>query len=95
MLGVRRDFYYADSDTNVRVNYFLNIDPTRKDYTQSKGKSNSCAKETFHNLILHSHFILHLQLIPFVSYYISLIYRATNEHTLVFCPEDFHDRCTA
>ena len=71
------------------VNYFLNIDPPRKNYIQSKGKSNLCAKETFHNLILHTHFILNLQLIAFVLYYISLIHRATNEQTIVFCPDYF------
>ena len=29
-MGVHRDFYRADSDTNVWVGYFLNIDPPRK-----------------------------------------------------------------
>ena len=57
-------------------NYFLNIDPPIKNYSKSKGKSNTCAKEIFHNLILHTHFLLHLHIIPFVSYYISLINKA-------------------
>ena len=29
--------------------------------------------EIFHNIILHTHFLLHLYLIPFLLYYISLI----------------------
>ena len=31
------------------------------------------AKEIFHKLILHTHFLLNLYLIPFLLYYISLI----------------------
>ena len=65
LLGIRRDFYRADSDINVWVNYLFNIDPPRKNYSQSRGKSNTCTKEIFHNLIIHSHFLLHLHLIPF------------------------------
>ena len=44
LLGIHRDLYSADSDINVRVNYFLNTNPPRKNYSQSKGKSNTCAK---------------------------------------------------
>ena len=73
LLGICRDFYRAYSDINVWVNSFLNIDPPKKNYSQSKGKSNTCAKEIFHSLILHTHFLLHLYLIPFFLYYIYLI----------------------
>ena len=64
-MDIRRDFYRAYSDINVLVNSFLNINTPRNNYSQSKGKSNTCAKEIFHNLILHSHFLLHLNLITF------------------------------
>ena len=73
LLDICHDFYLANSNIKVCVNYFVNIDPPRKNLSQSKGKSNTCAKEIFHNLILHKHYLLHLYIIPSVLYYISLI----------------------
>ena len=35
----------------------------------------------FHNIILHTHFILHLYLIPFLLYYISLIIKKSRFET--------------
>ena len=79
LLGIRRDFYRAYPDINVWVNSFLNIFPPRNYYSQSKGKSNTCVIlsilfsiicmmteiKKIHNLILHTHFLLHLYLILF------------------------------
>ena len=63
----------------------INIVTSRKRYIPSKGKSNTrvissllssiffMMTEIFHNIILHTHVLLHLYLIPFFLYHLSLI----------------------
>ena len=63
----------------------INIVPSRKRHSPSMGKSNTrlissllfsifcMTTEIFHNIILHTHFLLHLYLIPLFLYYLSLI----------------------
>ena len=88
-MGICRDSYCAYSNTDVRVNYFelhidfklfkrsdINIVPSIKRHSPSKGRSNTrvissslfsifcMMTEILHNIILHTHFLLPLYLIP-------------------------------